>query len=133
MTSPTRGHNKSHSRRPIKSEQIRALLAMRRRGMTCEEVAKQLGLGESTVARYSSAWFQKHGNKHHSRQPKAEKTTKVTKTAQPKQAAKPKQQLSNEQVDYINKIYSSGNYSSGTFIGNLFIRIGKFFGGHHSV
>jgi hypothetical protein len=35
--------------------------------------------------------------------------------------------------DYIKKIYESPPIDKGTFIGNLFIKIGKFLGGHHSV
>lgn len=115
MTSQTRGH-KSHSRKGITQEQIRALLAMRRRGMTCEAVSKALGIGESTVARYSSAWYQNVGKKK-----RFENTEK------------PEKELTSEQIEYINSIYRSGDLNSGTFIGNLLIRIGKFFGGHNPV
>jgi DNA-binding NarL/FixJ family response regulator len=126
MTSLTRGP-KSHSRVRITDEQIRALLAMRRSGMTCKEVADQLCLGESTVARYSSSWFQKQGTK----KPKRASGAKKVKVKQ--DTPEVKTELTSDQIDYINNIYRSGNYCSGTFIGNLFIRIGKFFGGHHSV
>lgn len=121
MTSQTRGH-KSHSRKSISQEQIRALLAMRRRGMTCEAVSKALGIGESTVARYSSAWYQNVGKKK-----------RFEKTDKPEKAVKPEKELTSEQIEYINSIYRSGDLNSGTFIGNLFIRIGKFFGGHNPV
>lgn len=127
MTSQTRGHN---SRKPITNEQVRALLSMRRRGMTCEAVSKALGIGESTVARYSSAWWQSQGSKKFSRNRKTVKTKTETIKLE---TAKPNVELTSEQIEYINNIYRSGNLNSGTFIGNLFIRIGKFFGGHHSV
>lgn len=126
MTSQTRGV-KSHSRRAITQEQMRAVISMRRSGMTCKEVAEQLNLGESTVARYSSAWWQSEGNKKFKRS----RTKKITVKRSPAETAHP--ELTSEQIEYINNIYRSGNYCSGTFIGNLFIRIGKFFGGHHSV
>jgi len=129
MTSLTRGP-KSHSRRPITQEQMRALISMRRSGMTCKEVAEQLKLGESTVARYSSAWWQNEGSKKFARVRNPKKKVKI-KQAQPE--AKKNVELTSEQIEYINAIYLSGNQSSGTFIGNLFIRIGKLFGGHHSV
>lgn len=132
MTSLTRGP-KSHSRKSLSKEQIRALMAMRRRGMTCEAVSKALGIGESTVARYSSAWWQKDGSKKFQRS-----GGKPMKINSPKPKEKPKaieanQELTSEQISYINGIYRSGNLNTGTFIGNLFIRLGKFFGGHHSV
>lgn len=137
MTSLTRGH-KGHSRRPIGTEQVRAIMSMRRQGMTCAQVAKTLGVGESTVARYSGAWWQKEGSKKFERQRKKgekalrQRSAKVKKASKPTKPAK-SDVLSTEQIDYINKIYRSGNLNSGTFVGNLFIRIGKFFGGHYPV
>ena len=130
MTSLTRGRKKRYSRNPITPEQIRALMAMRRQGMTCIEVAKQLNIGESTVARYSSAWWQSEGNKKFARTRNPEEKVRIKQKAP---EVKKNVELSSEQIEYINNIYRSGNYASGTFIGNLFIRIGKFFGGHHSV
>ena len=123
MTSQTRGHK----RKALSKEQVRALLSMRRRGMTCEAVSKALGIGESTVARYSSSWWQGQGSKKFSRNRKAIKVN----TEKSKSVNSP--ELSSEQIEYINNIYRSGNLNTGTFIGNLFIRLGKFFGGHHSV
>jgi hypothetical protein len=128
MTSPTRGRKKENGRRPITVEQIRALMSMRRLGMTCTEVAKELNIGESTVARYSSAWWQTEGSKKFNRIRNPNEKVKV-KQDKPSENV----ELSSEQIEYITNIYRSGNYASGTFIGNLFIRIGKFFGGHHSV
>jgi hypothetical protein len=128
MTSPTRGRKKENGRRPITVEQIRALMSMRRQGMTCTEVAKELNIGESTVARYSSAWWQTQGSKKFNRIRNPNEKVKV-KQDKPSENV----ELSSEQIEYITNIYRSGNYASGTFIGNLFIRIGKFFGGHHSV
>lgn len=122
MTSQTRGHN---GRKAITNEQLRALMSMRRRGMTCEAVSKALGIGESTVARYSSAWYQNSKKLDGHR-----KAIKVN-TEKPKSVNNP--ELTSEQIEYINRIYRSGNFNSGTFIGNLFIRIGKFFGGHNPV
>ena len=150
MTSLTRGPN-NHSRKAIGKEQVRALMAMRRSGMSCSQVAKELKIGESTVARYSSAWWQKEGNKKFAEELKNVRSSNLKKARviKSKKAAAPKRvnevkkvgeiskadapQLSQEQIDYIRKIYQSRTHASGTFIGNLFIRIGKFFGGHHSV
>jgi hypothetical protein len=120
-------------------------MTLRRRGLTCAEIAKTLGLGESTVARYSGAWWQNEGSKKFSRQRKKgetgrslrnTKTAKVTKAKEsPKQSPTPDAvpHLTDEQISYINGIYRSGDLNTGTFIGNLFIRIGKFFGGHYPV
>jgi len=58
------------------------------------------------------------------------KAVKVN-TEKPKSVNYP--ELTSEQIEYINNIYRSGNLNTGTFVGNLFIRIGKFFGGHNPV
>jgi hypothetical protein len=89
------------------------------------------GAGRSTVARYTT------GMKIEPVQP-VQPVQPVKQTAKKKAAKKPVQKpvtngLSPEAIDYIHKIYQSRNYESGTFIGNLFIRIGKMFGGHNPV
>jgi len=126
MTSQTRGLS---SRKAITNEQLSALMSMRRRGMTCRAVSKALGIGESTVARYSSSWWQSQGSKKFKRYRKEKVVS--TKLKATKSDVNP--ELTSEQIEYINRIYRSGNFNYGTFIGNLFIRIGKFFGGHNPV
>lgn len=138
MTSPTRGPNKGHSRRAISPDRVRALMSLRRRGMTCAEIAKTLGIGESTVARYSGAWWQSEGSKKFHRQKKragSQSRKRVTESNKKVPVAVPttNAELTSEQIEYINEIYRSGDLNTGTFVGNLLIRIGKFFGGHNPV
>jgi hypothetical protein len=127
MNFQTRGH----SRVKLKTSVVRQIYALRKSGYTCSQIAQMTGAGRSTVARYTT------GMKIEPVQP-VQPVQPVKQTAKKKAAKKPVQKpvtngLSPEAIDYIHKIYQSRNYESGTFIGNLFIRIGKMFGGHNPV
>ncbi len=149
MNFPTRGHE----RVKLKNSVVQRIFALRKDGYTCAQIAKMTNTGESTVARYTSDWYQQQkkdgfvahrgiGAKMQEVRIAATKAPEPEpKKAKPKKAA-PKVKRSNppknnqlpaETIEYINKIYQSRNTAKGTFLGNLFIRIGKFFGGHDSV
>ena len=124
MNFRTRGH----SRVKLKTSVVQQIYALRKSGHTCSQIAQMTGAGKSTVARYTT------GMKIEPVQP-VQPAKRATKK---KVAKKPVQKpvtngLSPEAIDYIRKIYQSRNEKSGTFIGNLFIRIGKYFGGHNPV
>jgi hypothetical protein len=139
MKSPTRGHDRTK----ISKSVVNQIFALRREGYTCAQIAKMTNTGESTVARYTSDWYQKEKRRgfvaHRGVHQNGKETNRIVapkdyaeEVATPPVVNK-KEQFSPEVIDYINKIYLSGNVRSGTFIGNLFIRIGKFLGGHDSV
>ena len=135
MNSLTRGHDRTK----ISKSVVNQIFALRREGYTCAQIAKMTNTGESTVARYTSDWYQREKKRGFVAYRGVKETNRIVA---PKDYAedivlnketKKKEQLSPEIIEYINNIYLSGNVRSGTFIGNLFIRIGKFFGGHNSV
>lgn len=126
MNFQTRGH----SRVKLKTSVVRQIYALRKSGYTCSQIAQMTGAGKSTVARYTT------GMKIEPIQPVQPVKQATKKKAAKRPAPKPAQQtnsLSPEAIEYIRKIYQSRDEKSGTFIGNLFIRIGKFFGGHNPV
>jgi len=149
MNFQTRGRERLR----LKSSVVQQIFALRKDGYTCSQIAKMTNTGESTVARYTSDWYQKQrksGFVAHrgvlsktqevhiaaAEAPEPEpKKAKLKKAAPEVKHNNPptSNQLSAETIEYINKIYQSRNFAKGTFLGNLFIRIGKFFGGHDSV
>jgi len=102
-----------NSRKRLSQSQVKRMMSLREKGLTCKQINQITGIGESTVARYTSDWYQSKKNN----------TT----------AVKPKKELSPEAIAYINGIYRSEPKPRGTKIGNLLILIGKFFGGHYPV
>lgn len=136
MNSPTLGHK----RVKLKPSVISKIKSLRQDGYTCSQIAQMTGTGESTVARYTSDWYQSQKKKGFvAHRGVLRQTNHIV--SQPKDYAPNvkfenvygQKQLSPDVIDYINAIYRSGNFKSGTFIGNLFIRIGKFLGGHNPV
>lgn len=134
MTSPTHGVNKS-GRRPIPESVRKNIVLLRSNGLSTKSIAIGLGVGETTVKRYSKSAntvvvkAHKRGDsiiKAHTRGPRS---SPVKKTAKPKSCVA---ELTSEQIEYINNIYRS-DYKQGTTIGNFLIRIGKLLGGHDSV
>jgi hypothetical protein len=126
MNFQTRGH----SRVKLKTSVVRQIYALRKSGYTCSQIAQMTGAGKSTVARYTT------GMKIEPVQPVQPVKQAAKKKAAKRTVSKPAQQtnsLSPEALEYIVKIYQSHNERPGTFIGNLFIRIGKFFGGNNPV
>lgn len=124
MNFQTRGH----SRMKLKTSVVRQIYALRKSGYTCSQIAQMTGAGRSTVARYTT------GMKIEPVQAAQPAKQTAKKNAAKKVVQKPvTNALSPEAIDYIHKIYQSRDEKSGTFIGNLFIRIGKMFGGHNSV
>lgn len=136
MNFQTRGH----SRVKLKTSVVRQIYALRKSGYTCSQIAQMTGAGKSTVARYTAGMEIARyttGMKTEPVQP-VQPVQPVKQATKKKVAKKPVQKpatngLSPEAIDYIRKIYQSRDENSGTFIGNLFIRIGKFFGGHNPV
>jgi len=127
MNFQTRGH----SRVKLKTSVVRQIYALRKNGYTCSQIAQMTGAGKSTVARYTT------GMSIESVKP-VQPVQPVKQTAKKKVAKKVVQSpvtnsLSPEALEYIVKIYQSHNERPGTFIGNLFIRIGKMFGGNNPV
>lgn len=120
---------RGHSRLKLNTSVVRQIYALRKSGYTCAQIAQMTGTGKSTVARYTTGMKIEPVE-----QIKPVAPVKPVKKAAKKSVQKPVQNnLSPEALDYIRKIYQSRNEKSGTFIGNLFIRIGKFFGGHNPV
>jgi len=112
MQSQTLGLKHTPNKR-LSSQQVQRMMTLRKQGLTCKQITEITGIGESTVARYTSDWYQK-------------KKGGIAEL-------RPKKELSPEAIAYINGIYRSGNKPRGTKIGNLLILIGKFFGGHYPV
>jgi len=112
MQSQTLGLKHTPNKR-LSGQQIQHMMSLRKQGLTCKQITEITGIGESTVARYTSDWYQK-------------KKGGIAEL-------KPKKELSPEAIAYINQIYRTEPKPRGTKIGNLFILIGKFFGGHYPV
>lgn len=139
MTSPTLGLN-ANNRHSLKPSVRNTLLSLRKQGMTCEQIAKATGVGKSTIARYTSDWYQKNaGQANIKRQgrrkgvPNKKKAAKANVAAQKPQKQEGLQPLSQDAIKYINSIYESHRSATGNPIGNLLIRIGKALGGHYPV
>lgn len=131
MTSPTLGlnHNKRHSLKPAVKNKV---VSLRKQGMTCEEIAKITGVGRSTIARYTSEWYQKHANQSNVKRGRRKSAPKVAAVQRP-QKQEGLQPLAPEVIRYIQSIYESHRTASGNPIGNFLIRIGKALGGNHPV
>jgi len=112
MNSQTLGLKHTPNKR-LSSQQVQRMMTLRKQGLTCKQITEITGIGESTVARYTSDWYQK-------------KKGGIAEL-------RPRKELSPEAIAYINQIYRTEPKPRGTKIGNLFILIGKFFGGHYPV
>lgn len=148
MTSLTRGLN-GHSRRSLKPSVVNKVMSLRKQGMTCDQIAEVTGVGSSTVARYTSDWFQANVQKRNlkprgskrSSEREQQRRAKIAQRVEKKiQVATQKphkqdglQPLAPEVIRYIQSIYESHRTASGNPIGNFLIRIGKALGGNHPV
>lgn len=148
MTYQTLGLKNQHqSGHHLKPSMRNKIIALRKEGLTCQAISDLTGVGRSTVARYTSDWYQKHttqsGIPTRGHPPKAvkqaaqkpEKKVKPEKKAEAPEPVVEKQlhPLSPEVLEYIDAIMRKHDEPVGNPIGNFFIRLGKFLGGHHPV
>jgi len=159
MTSQTLGLKTMHTpNKRVKTSLRKKVFALRKEGLTCQTIADLTGLGRSTVARITSEWYQDHVDatgiprrghvpKGRRANAKAKPTNQTVETPaapespvytlsvkpepEKQEAAAPS--LAPEVVSYINAIYASQRERVGSPVGNLLIRLGKFFGGHYPV
>lgn len=152
MTFQTLGLKTMHKpNKRIKPSLRNKIISLRKEGLSCNEIANLTGVGRSTIARYTSDWYQRHVTENNltrlGQTPKymkvkqdekkaapaktAAKPTAAPKPTKAKEAKKP-EPLSPEALEYIKKVYGEPQ-PTGNFVGNFFIRLGKFLGGHDSV
>lgn len=150
MTFQTLGLNAMHKpNKRIKPSLRNKIISLRKEGLSCNQIASLTGVGRSTVARYTSDWYQRHVTENNltrlgqtpkhmkvKQHEKKEVPIKATATPaaspKPNKAAKTPEPLSPEALEYIKKVYGEPR-PTGNFVGNFFIRLGKFLGGHDSV